>query len=449
MYTRRPEPAAEPSPGALAKAASPPSGDSEARAAGRVGATTISQLGDARRGKFADNLTGFGRALRRAGVPVDASRMALAQQAALLVGMERADLSAALEAVLVAREQDRLVFRELFAAYFRNPNVAQKLLAQMLPIAESPAEPAKRRPRVSEALAPLRAAQTPASSEEDKVEFDAAMSASARERLHRADFNQLSASEYLLVQRLAQRVPLPLPRYAARRTRHGAHGARADWPLALQHAMRTGGELMQVPRLARQSQPLPLLVLLDVSGSMERYARLLLAFLHAATAPGSGAGRRDVFAFGTQLTDLSPAFGHPDPDVMLEQAGAAITDFAGGTRLAQSLAQLRTQHARRLVGRRTLVLLISDGLDTGDPAALAQELVWLRRHSERLLWLNPLLRFGGYEPSARGASALHQAADAMLAVHNLQSLHQLASSLAQVVRSPARGQPVRVALSAR
>ncbi len=427
------------------RATEPPPGRRKAANAS-VGATH-SQLGDARRGKFAGNLVGFGRALRRAGVPVDAARMALAQEAAMLVGLARADLCAALEAVLVAREQDLLVFRELFASYFRNPNVAQKLLAQMLPIAESPAEPVKRRPRVAEALAPVRAARAPAEPEEDKIDFDAAMTASERERLHAADFNQLSASEYLLVQRLAQRVPLPLPRYAARRTRPGPHGARADWPLALQRAMRTGGELVQVPRLARQSQPLPLLVLLDVSGSMERYARLLLAFLHAATAPGNragggagggGAGRRDVFAFGTTLTDLTPAFRHQDPDTMLDLASAAIPDFAGGTRLAASLAQLRTQHARRLVGRRTLVLLVSDGLDTGEPAELAQELAWLRRHCARLLWLNPLLRFGGYEPSARGAAELHRAADAMLAVHNLQSLQQLASSLAQVLRAPAR-----------
>ncbi len=398
----------------------------------------VSQLGDARRGKFADNLTGFGRALRRAGVPVDAARIALAQEAALLVGLARADLCAAFETVLISREQDRLVFRELFAAYFRNPNVAQKLLAQMLPSGESPAEPLKRRPRVAEALAPVRAAQTPREREEDKIDFDAAMTASDRERLHAADFNQLSASEYLLVQRLAQRVPLPLPRYASRRTRAGTHGARADWPLAMQRAMRTGGEMVQVPRLARQSQPMPLLVLLDVSGSMERYTRLLLAFLHAATATGSGAGRRDVFAFGTVLTDLTPAFRHHDPDTMLEVASAAIPDFAGGTRLAESLAQLRTQHARRLIGRRTLVLLVSDGLDTGEPAALEHELAWLRRHCARLLWLNPLLRFGGYEPSARGAMALHSAADAMLAVHNLQSLQQLAASLAQVLRAPPR-----------
>ncbi|NMM86463.1 hypothetical protein B2J88_19195 [Rhodococcus sp. SRB_17] len=398
----------------------------------------VSPLGDARRGKFADNLAGFARALRRAGVPADATRIALAQEAAMLVGLARADFGAALEAVLVGREQDRLVFRELFDSYFRNPNVAQKLLAQMLPSAESRAEPAKRRPRVAEALAPVRAARAAAAREDDKVDFDAAMTASERERLKAADFNQLSASEYLLVQRLAQRVPLPLPRYAARRTQRGPRGARADWPLAMQRAARTGGELVQLPRLARQSQPLPLLVLLDVSGSMERYTRLLLAFLHAATAPGSGAGRRDVFAFGTLLTDLTPAFDHADPDAMLALASRAIPDFAGGTRLAAALAQLRQRHARRLVGRRTLVLLVSDGLDTGEPQALAQELAWLRRHCARLVWLNPLLRFGGYEPRARGAAELHRAADAMLAVHNLQSLQQLAASLAQVLHAPAR-----------
>ena len=227
---------------------------------------TISQLGDARTGKLADNLSGFGRTLRRAGVRVDAARMALAQQAVMLVGLRREDFSAALEAVLVSREQDRLVFRELFDAYFRNPNVAQKLLAQMLPSAESKAEPAKRRPRVSEALAPVRAARnTPPPREDEKIDFDAAMTASDLQRLRQADFNQLSASEYLLVERLAREVPLPLPRYAARRTRPGVRGSRPHWPGAMHHAARNGGEVLRIPLLQRRQQPLPLLVLVDVS----------------------------------------------------------------------------------------------------------------------------------------------------------------------------------------
>ena len=401
---------------------------------------TISQLGDARTGKLADNLSGFGRTLRRAGVRVDAARMALAQQAVMLVGLQREDFCAALEAVLVSREQDRLVFRELFDAYFKNPNVAQKLLAQMLPSAESKAEPAKRRPRVSEALAPVRAARNaPPPREEDKVDFDAAMTASDLQRLRQADFNQLSASEYLLVERLAREIPLPLPLYAARRTRPGVRGSRPHWPGAMHLAARSGGEVLRVPLLQRRQQPLPLLVLVDVSGSMERYARLLLAFLHAATAPrhnGSlgGAVRRDVFAFGTGLTDLTPAFRLADTDAMLQAATQAITDFAGGTRMGSSLAQLRLHHARRLVGRRTLVLLISDGLDTGAPEVLEHELAWLRRHCGRLLWLNPLLRFEGYAPTARGAAALHRQAHGMVAVHNLSRLQDLAASLASVLR---------------
>jgi uncharacterized protein with von Willebrand factor type A (vWA) domain len=390
------------------------------------------QLGDARSGKLADNLTGFGRALRRAGVPVDSARMALAQQAAMLVGMDRrADVGAALEAVLVGREQDRLVFRELFDSYFRDPAIANKLLSQMLPSAEGRADPAKGRPRVREALAPQRAARPkPAAPPDKEVEFDAAMTASELARLRHADFNAMTASEYHLVERLAREIRLPLPVVASRRLRPGSRGARLHWPGVMRDAAANGGEVVRLPRLQRRMQPLPLLVLVDVSGSMERYARLLLAFLHAATRH---LRRRDVFAFGTRLTDLQVPMRCRDSDQMLALASAAIEDFAGGTQLGQSLASLRLHHARRLIGNRTLVLLVTDGLDTGEPQALLQELDWLRRHSKRLVWLNPLLRFDGYAPLARGAAALHARAHGMLAVHNLEKLEDLAASLAKAL----------------
>ena len=393
------------------------------------------QLGDARRGKMAANIASFGRALRRAGVRTDAMRIGLATQAATLVGVaSRFDLSAAMEAVMVSREQDRLVFRELFDAWFRDPELANKLLAQMLPTAEGKAEPSKRRPRVREALSPPKAPSKPAQGERE-VDFDAAMTASDRQRLRHADFNALGAAEYHLVERLARDIALPVPMLPARRLRvvaGGGNHSRMHWPGVLHQAARTGGELMCLPRLARREQPLPLLILVDVSGSMERYARLLLAFLHAATR---GAGRRDVFAFGTRLTDLTPAFRIADADAMLAAAGSVIDDFAGGTRLGESLGELRALHAHRLIGRRTLVLVISDGLDTGEPEVLNQELLWLKRHARRVLWLNPLLRFDGYAPLARGAAMLHRHADAMLAVHNLSALEQLAASLAALMRS--------------
>lgn len=390
-------------------------------------------LGDSRSGKLADNLAGFGRALRRAGVPVDASRIVLAQQAAQVVGVSaKGDLAAALESVFVSREQDRGVFRELFDAFFRDPEVAHKLLSQMLPSTEGRAEPPKRRPRVREALSPQRGFGSSAPRPgEQKLDFDAAMTASDGERLRHADFNQLGAAEFRLVERLAREIALPLPQYDSRRSRPGQRGAAVHWPRVLREAARSGGEPLRLLRRARQPQPLPLLLMVDVSGSMERYARLLLAFLHAATRVQR---RREVFAFGTHLTDLTPAFRRADTDDMLSSASAAITDFAGGTRLGDSLRSLREHHARRLVGRRTLVLLVTDGLDTGEPADLKRELIWLKRHSARLLWLNPLLRFDAYAPVARGAAALHDSADAMLAVHNLSRLEQLADSLARLMK---------------
>ncbi len=391
----------------------------------------MSTLGDARSGKFADNIAGFGRALRRAGLRVDSARIALAQEAAQLVGVsDKADLGAAMEAVLVGREQERVVFRELFDAYFRDPELAHKLLAQMLPSAQGKAEPSKRRPRVSEALAPQKRFGGAPRPPDREVEFDAAMTASELARLKHADFNALSASEFHLVERLARDVALPVPQVAVRRMRPGMRGPQLHWARSLRHAAQTGGELLVLRRMQRRREPLPLLVLVDVSGSMERYARLLLAFLHAATREHR---RRDVFAFGTHLTDLTPAFRIADTDAMLLAAGAAIDDFAGGTRLGESLATLRLKHARRLVGRRSLVLIISDGLDTGEPEVLARELDWLTHRCRRLLWLNPLLRFEGYAPLARGAAVLHQHAHAMLAVHNLARLQDLAGSLADLL----------------
>lgn len=404
-------------------------------------APRVSQLGDARRGKLAGNLAAFGRALRRAGLPVDAARLALAQQALLAVGVaQREDVAAALEAVLVSQAGDRAVFRELFDAFFRDPELANKLLAQMLPRAEAPAHPPKQRPRVREALQPPKPAAQPSAQAEQAIDLDAAMTASTLQRLKTADFNQLSASEYQLVQHLVRGLSLPIPTVAGRRLRSGSRGARIHWSRSLRAAARSGGDMALLARLQRRPQPLPLLVLVDVSGSMERYARLLLAFLHTATAQRVLGGqrlpvRRQVFAFGTDLTDLGPAFALSDTDAMLQQAGQLICDFAGGTRLGDSLAQLRQRHARHLVGRRTLVLIVSDGLDTGEPVELARELDWLKRHTRRLLWLNPLLRFDGYQPSARGAAVLHEAADAMLAVHNVTKLQELAAAIARLMRS--------------
>jgi uncharacterized protein with von Willebrand factor type A (vWA) domain len=288
-----------------------------------------------------------------------------------------------------------------------------------------------RKSRVQEALAAKNKQNDPGKPKEDELKFDAAMSASDRQRLQQADFQSLSASEFKLVDQLARQVQLPLPKIQGRRTRSGGRGERIHWSKTMQMAARQDGDVFSLPRMQRKPQALPLLILVDISGSMERYARLLLAFLHHATRGTP----RQIYAFGTDLTDLNQAFKLRDTDDMLSAASRQIQDFAGGTQLGKSLTHFRSNFGKKLTGRRTVVLLISDGLDTGTPETLDSEIVWLKRHTRSLLWLNPLLRFDGYAPIATGASVLNRHVDGMLAIHNLSRLEELAQALTKLLKT--------------
>jgi hypothetical protein len=391
------------------------------------------KLGDARSGKWPENIMGFARALRRSGVPIDSSRIALGITSLQWVGLSnKQDMSYALESVLVSRQQDLEVFRQLFDLYFKDPQVANQLLAQMLPSAKGQDDSKPKKARVNEALnpqAPVYPHQPPQSQEE--LDLDAAMTASEWVRLRQADFNQLGAAEFALVERLAREIQLPLPKVPTRRKVSHPRGRQLHWSKTLQSASQLGGEFLMLPKLGPQLQTLPLLILVDISGSMERYARLLLAFLHKATAH---AKRRDVMAFGTGLTDLSQAFKNKDPDLMLEACNQAIKDFAGGTKLGASLGELKSRFSHRLQSKRTLVLLVSDGLDTGDSAELEANLCWLKGKARRICWLNPLLRFEGYQPLAKGAGVLDRLSDAKLAIHNLEHLEDLAKAIKDLVQ---------------
>lgn len=392
------------------------------------------QLGDARQGKLFNNLVGFGRALRRAGIPIDSARIALAQQCCDIIGFDnKEDVRAALQAVCVSRQTDLIVFNELFDAFFRNPEIAKQLMAQLLPQTKAPTAP-KRSPRAQEALAapaPTRK-QAPLPPKEDEIKLDAAMSASAVQRLKQADFEKLSASEFKLVEKLAREIPLSLPHYRCRRFVHAKSGDRIHWAALLKQAARLDGEVIALSQKNRLTQPLPILILVDISGSMERYARLMLAFLHHATQHH----KRAVYAFGTQLTNLNMAFKLADTDQMLTQTNRLIQDFGGGTQMGVSIGALRAQHKREIVARRTLVLIISDGLDTGDLHELESHLSWLSKQARQLIWLNPLLRYEGYTPTAGGARLLYEYVDKMVAIHNLDSLEKLAHALASVSPKP-------------
>ena len=181
--------------------------------------------------------------------------------------------------------------------------------------------------------------------------------------------------------------------------------------------------LRREPRWRAQT----LVLLLDVSGSMQRYARLMLHWAHALTAADP---RTETLALGTRLTRISRRLRHRDPDEAVRSTLADIIDWGGGTRLGSCLASFNTLWARRLLGSRTTVLLLTDGLDREDSTLLAAEAARLRRHARRVIWLNPLLRFEGFEPRAAGVRALLPSVDAMLPVHNLKSLERLPSALA-------------------
>jgi len=389
-------------------------------------------LGDARSGKFAENLMGFSRTLRRAGMPLDSARIGLAQQALTLVDIaNRTDVKAALEAVLLSRQQDREVFSQLFDAYFKDPEIAKQLLAQLLPQSKTARSPIHRKPRAQEALHPItRNQQDRQQSVGTDIELDAAMSASSSQRLRNADFEGLSASEFALVERLVREIPMPLPHISSRRYCASSHGSQLYWPALLRDATRHAGELVDIRWSRRKPRPLPLLILVDISGSMQRYARLLLAFLHQATRKT----QRSVFAFGTQLTDLNPSFALHDTDAMLASMNQNVPDFGGGTRISSAIQTLREQHRNAIIGNRTVVLLISDGLDTGNPVDLEREASWLCRQARATVWLNPLLRFDQYQPLAGGAAVLARHVDQMLAIHNLAHLQSLATALANLMQ---------------
>ncbi len=252
--------------------------------------------------------------------------------------------------------------------------------------------------------------------------------------LRRKDFEDLTWQETEQVKRLLQQAPW---RIAERRTRRlrPSRGGRIDLRRTARQSIRSSGELIHLmhrqPRMRRR----PLVLLCDVSGSMERYSRLLLIFAHAI------ARREDVetFVFSTRLTRITRMLRRRDLDRALTEVGRSVHDFSGGTRIGQAIADFNRRWARRVLGHGAIVIVVSDGWDRGDPGLLAAELSRLRRSSHRLIWLNPLLGSAGYEPVTRGMAAALPYTDDFLAAHNVQALDELGALLAGLERRrPAR-----------
>ncbi len=386
---------------------------------------------------LAHNVMHFGRVLRQAGLPVPTERIQLALQALQIAGLEsRVDFHDTLAACLLDRAEHRALFDQAFALYWRDPDIAGRMMALLLPKVQTKTEtpPAPENRRLADALFPHQP-NAPQPAAPEQIEVDAALTWNERELLRKADFDTMSADEWRQAQQLMRQLaPLFEPLRTRRHQRApgpGAH-ARIDGRATLQALARGGGELWQLRWQRPRVKPAPLVVLADISGSMSRYSRMLLHFTHAL---GHADLRVESFVFGTRLTRTTHALRHKDPDHAVARVVHDVLDWSGGTRITQCLHDFNRLWARRVLGGGATVLLISDGLEHGTPddpqcEQLRLQMQRLHKSCRRLVWLNPLLRFDQFQPRAAGIRAMLPQVDHFLPAHNLQSLHELAQVLA-------------------
>jgi uncharacterized protein with von Willebrand factor type A (vWA) domain len=371
-------------------------------------------------------LAAFARLLHDAGLDAGPGRLATAARALSTIEIrDPAAFRDSLRACFASRKDDLPLFEAAFDLFWVPPD--PRVTAGAIPGRSRalPLSPDRARAWL-EALG-LNRSQMPRSTDEGVPEDSSGYS--AQELLRRKDFEDLTWAEAEQVKRLLAQAPW---RVAERRTRRlrPSHGGRIDLRRTIRHGIRSSGELVRLlhrqPRMRRR----PLVLLCDVSGSMERYSRLLLIFAHAI------ARREDVetFVFSTRLTRITRLLRRRDIDRALAEVGRSVHDFSGGTRIGQAVAAFNRDWARRVLGHGAVVIVVSDGWDRGDPELLASELARLRRMSHRLIWLNPLLGSDGYEPVTRGMAAALPHTDDFLSAHNLEALDQLGGLLAGIDR---------------
>ena len=383
--------------------------------------TTINHLAPPT-GNIADNVVGFARALRAAGVPVGSGAVIDAMNALQVIDIgNRGDVFTTLEAIFVKRREHALIFAQAFNLFFCAAQEWQHLLDSVpLPDhARKPPPPASR--RVQEAFSQGSTMEQP-QAEEQEVR----LSVSDREILQKKDFAQMSAAEIAQATRAIEKMRLPQAELETRRYQPDARGLKLDMRRTLRASLRTGGEIIDIRRLGRIEKPAPIVALLDISGSMSEYTRLFLHFLHAIM---DARKRVSVFLFGTRLTNVTRALRQRDADEALASCSKTVEDWAGGTRIATSLHTFNKMWARRVLGQGAIVLLISDGLEREADSRLAFEIDRLHRSCRRLIWLNPLLRFDGFEPKAHGIKLMLPHVDEFRPVHNLASIEGLITAL--------------------
>ena len=372
----------------------------------------------------------FARTLRAAGLPIGPGRVIEALRAVETVGIgRREDFYWTLHAVFVNRQDQRPIFDQAFHLFWRNPRLLERMMAMMLPSIGAPAGEDKAEEisrRLAEAMQAERGEGHGAEGDEEEIELDAAMTYSDRELLQRVDFEKMSADELEQAKRLVSRMTLPIMALPTRRFGPDPRGRRIDMRATLRAALRAGGMPALRRRTPRRRHP-PLVIICDISGSMSRYSRIVLHFMHAVT---NDRDRVFAFLFGTRLTNITRLLRHRDVDVALDRVAEKVEDWSGGTRIGHCLAEFNARWSRRVLGQGAVVLFISDGLDRDAGEGLARETERLHKSCRRLIWLNPLLRYDAYEPKSLGAKAIMPHIDDFRPVHNLASLADLGPVLA-------------------
>jgi uncharacterized protein with von Willebrand factor type A (vWA) domain len=375
-------------------------------------------------GHLAENVMHFARVLRGAGLSLGSDRIRLALEALPIAGLEsRDDLHAALTACFVDRPEHQLLFDQAFHLFWRDPDLRGRMMAMLLPRVQGRdrgPKPAQNR-RLAQALFPKQSETRPPEYEQTTIE--AAVTFSDRERLFKADFDTMTADEWRDAKRIVATMRLAVERIPTRRTQRSTRG-RVDWRRTMRAAAR--GDMTSLRHRAPRTRPVPLVVIADISGSMSRYSRMLLHFAHALSAQGSDGERQvAVFVFGTRLTSITRALRGRDPDLAVASVVKAVDDWSGGTRITACLADFNAHWSRRVLAQNATVLLITDGLEHGDVQQLSFEAERLSKSCRKLVWLNPLLRYAGFEPRAAGVRAILPHVDRFVPAHNLDSLAAL------------------------
>ncbi|MGI9352122.1 MAG: vWA domain-containing protein [Rhizobiaceae bacterium] len=379
-------------------------------------------------GKLAENILFFARTLRGAGMKLGPASVVDCVRAVQVGGIsDRDDFYWTLHSVLVNRREDWEVFDQTFRLFWRSRELVEKMLQMFSPQVtgdEKRQKPEAAESRVSQALFPDHGQRQ--ESERPEIEVDASRTASSREVLRDKDFAQMSAEELKRAKEAMAKMRLPISQVRTRRYMPVNRMARIDPRRMLRQSMRTAGDIVLPQfREVRLIEP-PVVILADISGSMSQYSRTFLHFFHAISE-----NRRHVhtFLFGTKLTNITRQLRNKDPDVAFQDCADAVEDWSGGTRIGATLHDFNRWWSRRVLGQGALVLLITDGLERDEHDILDHEMDRLHRSCRRLIWLNPLLRFEGFEAAARGIRTMLPHVDEFRPIHSLNALSGLCDSL--------------------